>query len=169
MQEDTTFPGTHSGTVATDSVLKLAGAMLIDDVPDFDSIATFDATGGALATGTYLFATGIDLGSVTHARLETSLALLTINVNDKIDSRTGLVDDWLDFDGVIAGGSVDAWIEARETDDDPSGAPVWKEWKRLAVGDYTCRALQFRCQLRSYDPSYNVHVTRLRVTAKEVI
>ncbi len=168
VQEDATFPGTHAGTVATDGVLKLAGAMNIDDVPDFDAIATFDATGGALAAGTYTFATGIDLGSVTRARLETSLALLTVNVNDKVDSRTGMVDDWLDFDGTVAGGSVDAWVEARETDDDPAGTPVWKEWKRLAVGDYTCRAFQFRGQLRSYDPSYNVHVTRLRVTAKEV-
>ena len=168
VQEDSTFTGAHSSTVAAGGALKLAGALNLDDMPSFDAIGTLDATGGTASSGTYTFASGIDLGSVKRCRLEASLALTAVNVTDRVDTRTGLLDDWLDFDGPAAGGSVDAWVEARATDDDPAGTPTWGAWNRLAAADQTARAFQFRCRLRSTDPAYNPTLTRLRVTAKEV-
>ena len=166
--EDTSFLGTHSSTYVDGGVLKLAGGTLIDAIPDIDSLTSFDFAGGVASSGTYTFASGIDLTTAKRVRLETSIEVSTVNENDLIDSRTGMVDDWLDFDGTAGGGSVDAWIEVRSTNDDPLGSPTWSAWNRMAIADYNARAFQFRCQLRSYDPAYNIHISKLRVYAKEV-
>ncbi|HYH68337.1 MAG TPA: hypothetical protein VD866_26830, partial [Urbifossiella sp.] len=168
VQEDGLFAGTHAGTFAEDGILKLSGAGLFDDIPDFDSVNSLDAYGGVRPTGTYTFASGTDLGAVGKVRVETSLDISAVNINDRVDSRYGMIDDWLDFDGTLAGGSVDVWVEARETDDDPAGTPAWGDWGRVDAADYDCRALQYRAVLTSADPAYNVNVSRLRVSIKEV-
>ncbi|MCS7002799.1 MAG: hypothetical protein NZ518_08120, partial [Dehalococcoidia bacterium] len=61
----------------------------------------------------------------------------------------------------------DAWIEVRQTDDNPGGSPVWSEWVRLDAAEKRARAFQFRLQLRSYDPAYNQWITGLGVRADE--
>jgi hypothetical protein len=166
-QEDPSFPGTHSNTVATDALLKLAGTGLIDAAPDFDTIANFDSLGGIAGAGTYLFAGGIDHGSVQNVRLTTQLEGIIVNVNDLIDARTANVDDWADWDGT-AGASADAYVEVQETDDNPASSPAWSAWKRLDSAEFSARAFQFRAQLLTADPAYNVHVTKLRVKAAQV-
>lgn len=166
--EDPDFAGTHSGTVGTDSILKLAGTTLIDSVADFDAISpAIDSLGGVQTSGTYTFANDIDLGSVQNVRLTSEIAGFLSNVNDLIDSRTGNVDDWADWDGT-AGASGDAWIEARETDDDPASSPSWSDWKRLDAAEFSARAFEFRARLQSDDAAYNVTVETLRVTAAQV-
>jgi hypothetical protein len=169
VQEDPTFPGIKAvGAVAIDGVLKLQGEATFNSIEDFDSIDSLDDWGGVKAFGQYTFAAGIDLGSVQRVRLETLVEALTVNVNDSIDSRTANIDDWLDFDGTAGGGSTDVEFYCRATDDDPSGSPTWGEWNRIHIGDYEARAFQFYVRMTSSDPAYNVHVSRLRVTAKEV-
>jgi hypothetical protein len=163
--EDSGFAGTHSNTVALEGILKLSGAGAFDDIADLDAIASLDSYGGVEASGTYTFSTGIDLGSVTNVRLTGRIEGIVVNVNDLFDARAENIDSWLDFDGTAGGGSADAWLEVRETDDDPSGTPVWSEWKRLDASEFSARAFQFRLQMASSDPSYNQHVTALRVTA----
>jgi hypothetical protein len=169
LQEDPLFTGTHTNTLADESVLKLTGAGLIDDVSDFDSLESIDDLGGVIDTGTYYFDAGIDLGTVKRVRIETSIEMLAVNVNDLIDSRTNNIDDWLDFDGTVDGASVDVYVEVRETDDNPSSSPTWSDWKRVSVADYFTRGLEFRAILTSNDPAYNVNVSRLRVAIKEVV
>lgn len=166
--EDPAFGGTHAGTVADGGTLKLAGQGLIDDVIDFDEIDDFDTGLNVNPSGTYTFASGTDNGAVARVRVESSLEVATVNALDRIDSRTGDMDDWLDFDGTAGGGSVDCWVEARETDDDPAGSPAWGDWRRVDAADFEAWGLQYRARLISNDPAFNIHVTRLRVNVKEV-
>lgn len=169
IQEDDEFAGNHDGTVATDGVLKLSGAGLFDDIPDFDEISSLDDFGGTVASGTYYFAAGLDLGVKTKVRLTTLLMGIVSNVNDLFDSRTDNIDDWLDFDGDDGGSSADAWVEARTTDDDPSTSPaVWSDWNRVDATEVDCRGVEFRAQLRSYDPTYNILISQLREKAQEL-
>jgi hypothetical protein len=168
VQEDTSFGGTHSGSVAIDGLLKLVGAGLFDAIPDFDSVASLDDYGGVGSSGTYTFSAGIDLTTVKRVRVTSKLEGVIVNVNDLIDSRTDSIDDWLDFDGTL-GADADAYVEMRETDDDPAGTPTWSAWKRLDADEHECRGLEFRAQIVTNDPAYNVHIDVLRATVAEVV
>lgn len=168
LTESTSFPGSHDNTVAVDGILKLSGTGLFDDIPDFDAISSLDDYGGVTAAGTYTFSAGLDFGAVERVRVTGHIEGITVNVNDLFDDREGDIDDWLDFDGTAGGGSCDAWLECRETDDDPAGTPTWSEWKRLDASEFECRAMQFRLRITSNDPAYNLVVDTLSVAAEEV-
>lgn len=161
------FLGAQSGVAGVDSVLKLSGNTLIDDWADFDAVAHFDTEGGIATTGTYGFSAGLDLGSVKRVRLTAHLKALVVNALDAIDDRSGMIDDWEDFDGVEAG-SADALVEVRLTDDDPAGSPVWGDWQRLDAAEVEARGIDPRCRLISDDPAYNIEVSELTLTAEEV-
>lgn len=169
VSEDPTFDGTHSGTYVDTGTLRLGGSLLFDSIPDFDSITDLDLAGGVATAGTYTFPDTQDLGSVQSVRLRSVVELTTVNTLDKIDSRTSFIDDWTDFDGTSGGGNVDCYVEMRETDDNPSGSPTWTSWQRLDVADRNARAFQFRAQLTSADPAYNVQVSTLGVTISELV
>lgn len=170
VQEDPSFSGTKSGTVLDGSVLKLSGSGFWDTVADVDSIANVDGLGGFTGSGTYEFAAGIDLTTVKNVRLVATLAMETIESATLIDSRTELIDDWLDVDGPSAGGVGDAVLEFRQTNDNPAGSPTWSGWRRLALtADATARAFQFRLTLTVSDPAYNIQVSQLRVKAQEIV
>ncbi len=166
---DAAFAGTHSGTAAPDGSLTLGGVGLFDDIPDFDAVTDLDGYGGIATSGTWTADTGMDLGSVKNVRLTSRLEGAVDNLLNQIDDRAGNVDDWIDWDGASFGGSsADAWLESRETDDDPTGAPVWKDWKRLDAAEFRARAFQFRARLTSSDPAYRPLVSVLRATAEVI-
>lgn len=165
--EHPSFPGTHAGTAGVDGVLKLGGATLVDDWPDFDAIADVDTEGGLATSGTYTFAAGFDFGSVRRVRLTNTIQALVVNTFDSIDDRTGLVDDWEDWDGVEVG-SADAVVEVRVTDDDPGGSPNWSPWQRMDAAEYETRGVQARVRLTTTDPAYNIHISQLSISADEV-
>jgi hypothetical protein len=167
VQEDADFDGVHSNTAAPDGVLKLAGAGLFDDIADFDALADLDLYGGLETSGTYTFATGIDLEAIDNVRLTAHISGFISNLDDLLDSRAGNIDDWVDFDGTL-GADADCWIECRETDEDPDVAVTWSDWKRLDAGEFNGRGFQFRAQLQTADNSYNVLIEELRVTAAQV-
>ncbi len=168
--EDTTFPGTHSGTAPVDGVLTLGGNGMFDDIPDLDAEVDLDGFGGIASTGTYTFQTGTDLGTVSNVRITGRIEGGINNLLDQIDDRTGNVDDWIDWDGASFGGSsADAWIECRHTDDDPAGAPAWSEWKRLDAAEFAARGFQYRAILSSADAAYRPELSVLRVTVEEIL
>jgi hypothetical protein len=170
IQEDDEFAGDHNGCVAVDGVLKLSGAGLFDDIPDFDEVASLDDYGGTVTTGTYNFASGLDLGTKQRVRLTSLLSGIVSNVNDLIDSREANIDDWVDFDGDDGGSNGDCWIEARITDDDPASSPaIWSSWNRVDSTEVYCRGVEFRAQLRSYDAAYNMIVSQMRVKVEELV
>jgi hypothetical protein len=133
-----------------------------------DAIADVDGLGLISPTGTYTFAGGIDLTTVKPIRLSTHLLANVSAFGTNVDQRVSDIDDWLSVDGVF-GGEADAWVEVRRTDDNPAGSPTWSGWQRLDQSEFRARAFQFRCQLRSYQPEFNIEVTQLRVAADEVI
>jgi len=166
--EETSFAGTHSNTVGGGSVLKLANSQLWDDITDLDALGTnIDETGGIAASGTYTFANAYDFGAVTRARLTSKISATITSILSNIDDIAAMIDDWDSFDGDQDGGQADAWIEFRQTDDNPSGSPTWSAWMRLDTAEVECRAVQFRAQLRSYDTAYNIEITTLQVAAEQ--
>jgi hypothetical protein len=124
------------------------------------------ATGASV--GSYTFAAGIDLSTVKNVRLSRRILAAVINESALWDSRTDLIDDWLSIDDIVVGGEADAWVEVRQTDDDPAGTPTWSSWSRLDASEFRARAFQFRAQLRRYDATYNIEIAELSATADEV-
>lgn len=161
------FAGTRTGTVVLSASLRLDSGGLIDAEPSWDAIPDLDSMGGVLASGSYQFSGGMDLTTVQRVRLTPRLLALVVNTLDQVDSRTAPVDAWSDWDGAV-GGEADAWVEVRETPDNPGGSPTWSAWKRLDQGEFQNRAFQFRVQLRSTDPAFNIHITELSVAADKV-
>lgn len=164
--ESPTFTGTHSGTISIDNMLKLSAAGLFDAIPDLDAAASIDSYGGIVATGTYTFAGGIDLGTVQTVRLTAGVTASAVNVLDKIDDRAARIDTWDDFDGTTAA-DADMQVWFRETDDNPAGTPVWTDWLKLTAGDRNARGFEFKAVLTTTDPAYNIHCTALSVTAEQ--
>lgn len=164
--EEALFAGTHVNTLPDVGILKLSGAMMWDDIADLDAAGTIDDLGGTSPSGTYTFAGAYDFGAVTNVRLTSKIEAVLVTALNGIDDRTANIDDWDDFDGPASGGSVDAWVEFRQTDDNPAGAPVWTAWMRLDTAEAACRAVQCRAQLRSIDPAYNINVSTLQVAAE---
>ena len=171
VQEDDDFLGTHSDTVVDDiggiNYLQLESIGLIDAQPDFDLIDNLAAIGGIQPAGTYDFAAGMDLGSVQRVRLTTTIVAQIINALDQLDSRAGNIDTWADFDGTT-GAAADAWVEVRETDDNPAGSPTWSTWRRLDAAEFQARAFDFRARLTTSDPAYNIQISQLRVAAATI-
>ncbi len=163
--EDPVFSGTKTNTIVTGLALTLGAAGLVDDIPDIDAMSSLiDSYGGVTTSGTYDFATVMDLGSVQRVRLQKTLEAIVFNTDDMIDSRAGLMDTWSDFDGADSG-DADCVIWVQETDDDPSGAPTWSDWQRLDSSEYNARAFKAQARLSSIDTTYNIAVSQLRLTA----
>ena len=152
--ESPTWAGSFSTTVKDGSTLKLT-------VYSGDQVAS---------SGSYAFANQMDLGTKQRVRLVVSMLASVVNIADTIDVRSGNIDDWLDFDGTGGGGSGDAYVEVRSTDDAPTGSPSasWSAWNRLDASEQYARAFEFRVQLTSIDPSYNVVVSSLSIQAQKV-
>ena len=165
--ESPLFAGTHSNTVYGAPNLKLANTGLWDSIADLDLLTqNVDDFGGIATSGTYTFAQAYDFGLVTRARLTTSLTGAVTSNLGNIDDITALIDTWDSFDGSLDGGQADAWVEFRQTDNDPAGSPVWSSWMRLDSAEVECRAVQFRTQLVAADASYNFEVSALSVAAE---
>ncbi len=163
------FAGVKSGCHVDDlGFLTISGAGMFDDIADLDAVTDLDAYGGIAASGTYTFSAGIDLGSVMPVRLTSHVLASIVNTLDMIDDRTDDIDDWVSFDGTAAAVS-DAIAYARTTNDDPAGAPAWGAWHRLDSAEFNNRAFQFKLEMTTADPAYNVLVEELSVTADEVV
>jgi hypothetical protein len=170
VQEDDEFSGAKAGVVVDGTILKLSGAGLFDDIPDFDEVSSLDDFGGTSSDGEYTFASGFDFGTKQRRRLRSIIDGLVVNSNDLIDSRDTNIDSWVDFDGDDGGSAADCWVEARITDDDPSSSPAdWSDWSRVDSTEVYCRGVELRAQLRSYDPSYNMNISQLRVKAEALV
>jgi Putative phage tail protein len=167
LTDDPTFTGTKTNCVVSGSDLTMTGNQLFDDIPDLDALPDLDAFGGISPTATYDFATVMDLGSVQAVRLTSHLLAEVVNIRDKIDDRTDMIDDWVDFDGSDAA-EADAVVYVRTTPDDPAVTPTWGVYNRLDSGEFNARAFQFRLEMMSNDPAYNILVEELSVTADKV-
>ena len=116
------FNGVRDDCFFSDEVngLVLGSTELIDDAPDFDAIASFDFIGDVdfLTGGQYFFQNTLDLGGIQPLKLRRHFVTQGFLPNDLIDSRTGNVDTWTDFDGATAT-EVNATLSVATTDSDP--------------------------------------------------
>jgi len=123
--------------------------------------ATYDALtlDGALS-GTYTFASTLDLGDTYALDLSRYFVTRGYYPNDLLDSRTELVDDWPDWDGALAD-QVNAKLMLRYTLDNPASSPTWGSWQEFANGSFRARAFQFRANVESSAADQNILIDQL--------
>jgi hypothetical protein len=171
VQAHPNFSGTDSGTTTDEQrnppALQLTSQGTIGDVTLMSEIDSFAALSGVQSSGTYTFASGIDVGSVQNIRLESTLKAIIVNQRDTIASRTENIGTWESITG-NDDASADARMFVRATDDDPFGSPAWTAWERLDVGEYEARGFQFQLRLTTSDPAFNVLVEEASVSADQV-
>lgn len=163
--EHPTFPGakTNMSLDVAENALTLDSGVLIDDYGLIDEIGSFDYPGGFVDVGVYEFENTVDLGGVWPFRVYSTIDLEAYYVGSYIDSRTDLIDDWVDVDGDIVN-DVDARLYMRTTEDNPGGSPVWTPWKWINAGSYVARGIQFKLEATSGDETHNIYVRELEVT-----
>ena len=162
--ESPAFSGTKTNVAAPSGELQLDAVTPIDSWGAVDSILSWDFEGGVQTSGTYLFATAPDLGKAYISRVSAAVAVVVFSALDYVDSRSGDIDDWPDFDGLPSGAVATATIECRTTTDDPAGSPTWSAWLPFLSAEFYARAYQFRARLETNDASVNIKVTSLVVT-----
>ena len=135
---------------------------------------TYDSTYDALilssagitaGTGEYAFADTLDLEAVYSLDLERRLVSRGIYPADLWDSRTDLIDTWVDIDGGVVD-QVNAELYVRKTNDDPSGSPTYSAWQPLANGVLKARAFQFKAVLTTSNAAQNILVDELGYKAQ---
>jgi hypothetical protein len=160
------FAGTKSGTYVTDVTpigLALQGGTNIDSVTaNIDTWSLIDFLGGLASSGTYNFQNTFDLGAVYASKLTATLTVQAFDTGDYIDAKTGLVDTWNFIDGAVPD-NVNAQLQVRTTNDDPSGTPTWSAWEPFFVGTYTARAFQFKIVINTGASNQNMAVTGCQV------
>ena len=140
--------------------LVLDGDALLDAIADFDLISSMDYLGAVQPLGTYEFANMLDLGASYALDLSRYFVTAGFFPNDLVDSRTGEVDSWADWDGAIID-KVNAKLYLRRTPDDPAGTPTWSGWQEFANGTFLGRGFQFKAELVSNDPAQNILIDQL--------
>ena len=179
--------------------LLIAGADDFDSVADVDALVSWDFPEGVrlgvpfelgdpvlgfslgdpvqgyvlgkpdLGSGSYDFATVLDLGSVQHCRLTSTISAQVRNLLDDFDSRSGDSDSWASWDGDVAGDEADGALFVQTTQDDPaSPSATWTDWNRLDTSEHHIRGARFRFVAWTRDPNFNLATTGLGVVAEAV-
>lgn len=169
VNEHPLFLGNKTNTAAVDGVLQLDTAILFDSATgDFDDyLGLFDGGGGNMsASGEYEFEDYVDLTSVFTSRVTASLEFIRLDYVNTFDSASGLFDQRQGFfDGDESTyDDVNVEFYVSTTNNDPSGTPIWSEWRPFFVGDYTARAFKFKVILTSTDPQATPGISLLSVS-----
>lgn len=168
IQEDPTFAGAKTNVFIFEDGLMLNTGDF-DSIENVDLAESWDIAGGVFAAGLYKFASGIDLGSITRARVTSNFVVESVNQLDYIDSKEGNIDEWPDIDGTTEA-VCDAMVYGKFTDNDPNADPTWTSFVRIDSLEMQHRALgQLECRMYTGDPSFNVWVRQLRIVAEQVV
>ena len=124
-----------------------------------DALELTVSGGDVSASGSYIFASVLDLGHtyaldlaryfVTRGNFENDLMDNWPDVNARTDWDGGVID------------SVNAALRIRTTTDDPSGSPTWSSWTPCANGTFSGRGFQFKTDLTSASTDQNILVDQL--------
>ena len=168
------FQGAKVNTAfdATTNSLNLTGAGQFDDIgvsigTSFDdpAIGSIDDIGGISPSGTYDFASTLDLGAVFSLDLIRHFKTEGFFPSDLFDARQQAFPSTGTFDGTEAN-EVDAQLFVRTTQDDPSGSPTYTAFQNFTSGTFKARGFQFRTVLTSNDPAQDIRVFQLGYSAK---
>ena len=156
------FQGNKTDVFYSDELdaLTLDGDVDIDSITDFDLISSFDFAGDVLTSGEYEFVNTLDLGAAFTVDLSRYFVTRGFFPNDLVDSRTGNVDTWSDWDGDTVD-DVNAKLYLRSTTGDPAGTPTYGNWQEFKSGSYRGRGFQFKAELQSQDPAQNILIDEL--------
>jgi hypothetical protein len=163
--ESPTFSGTKFQTIVTDGTLRLDSSELFDSATgNFDSATSFFDSGvtsfDLYSSGTYTFASPIDIGAVYTSRVTASITQTSDNADDLFDARTGNFDDASSsFDGDTPA-NCNAHIEIALSNDNIT----YSSFRNFVVGDYTARYYKFRVTLRSFDLASTPVISALSVS-----
>jgi hypothetical protein len=127
---------------------------------DWDALASIDSVGGVLASGEYEFGSTYSFPGVFDCNLRRRLVTVPYIPGDFIDDKTADIDTWDFIDGT-GGDRVNALTYVRATDDDPSGTPVWSDWREFSNAIVRGRGFQFKTIATSGDPTQNIIITEL--------
>jgi hypothetical protein len=112
------------------------------------------------ATGTYEFASVIDIGASHTSRVTASLTQFSEDPTDLFDSKTGLFDAATgSFDG-DAPANENAHLEIALSDDNST----FTAFRNFVIGDYTARYYKFRLVLISRDGTTTPVISALSVS-----
>jgi hypothetical protein len=158
--EDSDFLGTHDGTTVTSGALQLDSAT---SLADWTSLALVERLRDSFADiGVYAFANGVDLGAKYTSRVTAVMTVSGVNMDDTLAMWERLSDVVS-----LSGADSDQYgveLYVRTTDDDPTGTPTWSDWQLFVIGDYSCRAFEFKIVLYSFSPSITPSISALSVT-----
>ncbi|BAQ91390.1 phage tail protein [uncultured Mediterranean phage uvMED] len=111
-------------------------------------------------TGTYDFASVIDIGAIHTSRVTASLTQFSEDPTDLFDSKSGLFDAASgSFDG-DAPANENAHLEIALSDDNST----FTAFRNFVIGDYTARYYKFRLVLISRDGATTPVISALSVT-----
>jgi hypothetical protein len=163
--ESPTFSGTKTNVYVDSGALRLDSTETFDSaVGLFDSPTTFFDAGVTTydlsPTGSYLFASPIDIGGSYTVRVTASLTQTVDNIDNLFDSATGDFDDGAsNFDG-DSPANCNAHLEIALSADNIT----YTSFRNFVVGDYTARYFKFRLMMRSDDLASTPVVSALSVT-----
>ena len=146
------FTGTKTNVIESDNTLKLDSSELFDSASGLfdDGTGLFESgltSADLFASGSYEFATPIDIGAKHTARITASITQTSDNLDDVFDSRTGDFDDQKsNFDGDTPA-NCDAHLEISTSDDNTT----YTSFSNFVIGNYTARFFKFRVVLTSTD------------------
>lgn len=141
----------------------LSGGEAVDDMAlddNWDGLPSIDSVGGVLPSGEYEFGSTYAFPGVFDANLRRRLVTLPYIPGDFWDDKTELIDSWDLVDGT-GGDRVNAATYVRATQDDPSGTPVWGDWREFANAIVRGRGFQFKTIATSTDLTQNILITEL--------
>jgi len=159
------FTGTKTNVIESDNTLKLDSSELFDSASGLfdDGTGLFESgltSADLFASGSYEFATPIDIGAKHTARITASITQTSDNLDDVFDSRTGDFDDQKsNFDGDTPA-NCNAHIEIATSDDNVT----YTSFRNFTIGDYTARYFKFKLIMTSTDLSSTPVVSELSVT-----
>lgn len=162
-EQNPTWNGVKDGVYyAPDSGgLVLAGEGDLYALTDLYAVSDLYTYATLVDIGYYYLVNTTDLGAIYTSRLTGEIDVAGVNFT----SDLYIAEDLYTLENLydVSESSYSAGIELRTTDDDPSGTPVWSDWRRLIVGDFSARAYQFRVKLNGDDQYISPVVSRVYV------
>ncbi len=133
-------------------------AMATDN--NWDGLASIDSVGGVLDEGEYEFGSTYSFPGIFDCNLRRRLVTQPYIPGDFWDDKTDPIDTWDLIDGTN-GDRVNALTYVRTTQDDPSGTPLWGEWREFSNAIARGRGFQFKTIATSTDPTENILIKEL--------
>lgn len=166
--EDSSFTGTKTNMIVSGGLLTLDGDVLFDSSPGFfdDASGNFDSGFNTVSqtSGSYEFSNYIDLGKVVTSRASISIDWVITEPGNNFDDYDGLFDSATGYFDGTQQDPINVIPYIRKTDDDPSGSPTWSSWQRFYIGDFTCRAYEFKIDIESQKNNFNLEISALSAT-----